>query len=78
MPGAEAAPAPSVRRDLFVSCFTPTLGSGRALRAYTLVRALSRHRGVDLLYARFGGQAPDPAFDAIDGLELTETVPGGG
>lgn len=65
-------------RDLLVTAHTPVLGSGRALRTYGVARALAAGRRLDLLYARFEGDAPDAAFRAIPGIELHETVPSRG
>jgi polysaccharide biosynthesis protein PslH len=65
-------------RDLLVATHTPALGSGRALRTYGVARALAAHGGLDLLYARFEGDAPDTAFRAISGIELHEVVPSRG
>jgi glycosyltransferase involved in cell wall biosynthesis len=65
-------------RDLLVTTHTPMLGSGRALRTYGVARALAAHVGLDLLYARFEGDAPDAAFRAIPGIELHEVVPSRG
>jgi glycosyltransferase involved in cell wall biosynthesis len=62
-------------RDLLVTVHTPALGSGRALRTYGVARALAAHRGLDLLYARFGAPEPDAAFRAIPGIELHAVVP---
>jgi glycosyltransferase involved in cell wall biosynthesis len=65
-------------RDLLVTTHTPMLGSGRALRAYGVARALAVRGGLDLLYARFEGDAPDAAFRALPGIELHEAVPSRG
>ncbi len=65
-------------RDLLVTTHTPVLGSGRALRTYGVARALAAHGGLDLLYARFEGNAPDTAFREISGIELHEVVPSRG
>jgi glycosyltransferase involved in cell wall biosynthesis len=65
-------------RDLLVTTHTPVLSSGRALRTYGVARALAAHGGLDLLYARFEGDAPDVAFRAIAGVELHEVVPSRG
>jgi glycosyltransferase involved in cell wall biosynthesis len=65
--------------DLLVTTHTPVLGSGRALRTYTLARALAAAGGgLTLLYARFGATEPDAAFRAIPGVELHEVRPGRG
>jgi glycosyltransferase involved in cell wall biosynthesis len=69
--------APAVR-DLLVSTHTPVLGSGRALRTYGVARALAAYGSLDLLYARFEGDAPDTAFRAIPGISLHEVVPSRG
>lgn len=65
-------------RDLLVCTHTPVLGSGQAVRTYGVARALATHRGLDLLYARFGAGEPDAAFRAIPGIELHEAVPSRG
>jgi glycosyltransferase involved in cell wall biosynthesis len=57
---------------LVVSSFTPALGTGRAARTYGIVRALAVLGPVDLLYKRFGADAPGPEFAAIDGVRLHE------
>jgi len=44
------------------------------MRSYGIVRALSEHRGVDLLYTRFDAPEPDAAYRAIPGLELHESI----
>lgn len=74
------ADRPRSQWDLFVTTHTPVLGTGRALRTYGLVRALAATRPVELLYVRFGAQAPDPAFAQIPGVRLRELSPsrGGG
>ncbi len=65
-------------RDLLVCTHTPVLGSGQAVRTYGVARALAMHRGIDVLYARFGAAEPDAAFRAIPGVELHEAVPSRG
>ncbi len=65
-------------RDLLVTTHTPVLSSGRALRTYGIARALAAHGGLDLLYARFEGDAPDTAFLEIPGIELHEVAPSRG
>ena len=56
--------------DLFVTAHTPTLGVGRALRVYAIVRALAEHGPVDVLYVRFGADEPSPEFRGIRNLRL--------
>lgn len=58
------------RENLLVTSHTPALGSGRALRTYAVTRAIAQHRGLDLLYPRFGAAEPDAAFRAIPGVEF--------
>jgi glycosyltransferase involved in cell wall biosynthesis len=65
-------------RDLLVTTHTPVLRSGQALRTYGVARALAAHRGLDLLYVRFGAEEPDAAFRAIGGVELLDVVPSRG
>jgi glycosyltransferase involved in cell wall biosynthesis len=63
-------------KTLVVSSYTPALGSGRALRTYTTVRALAAHGPVELLYKPFGAEEPDAAYRALDGVSL-RPVPAG-
>ena len=63
--------------DLFVSAFSPTLDSGRALRSYSVVRALAALGPVDLVYAAFGGEVA-PEYRAIAGLTLHPCLPSRG
>ena len=65
-------------RDLLVVSQTPALSSGLMLRPYGVARALATHRGLDLLYVRFGAGQPDASFRAIPGIELHEVVPSRG
>jgi polysaccharide biosynthesis protein PslH len=55
---------------LVVSSYMPTRASGRAARTYGIVRALAAGGPVDLLHTGFGADAPDPAYEALDGLRL--------
>lgn len=57
-------------RDLLVSMYTPVLRSGRAMRTYTIARALSAADGLDLLYLHFDGDEPDAKFAAIPGVRM--------
>ena len=59
-------------RDLFVTTHTPAVGSGHSVRSYGIVRALARHRPVEVLYIRFDAAEPHPAYRRIEGLELHE------
>jgi polysaccharide biosynthesis protein PslH len=55
---------------LVVSSYMPTRGSGRAARTYGIVRALATGGPVDLLHTGFGADAPDPAYERLEGLRL--------
>jgi len=65
--------------DLLVDVHTPALGRGRAMRTYTVARALAlAGGGLRLLYVRFGADEPDAAFRSIPGIELHEVRPSRG
>lgn len=76
--GTAASAGSSAVRDLLVTAHTPVLRSGRAMRTYGVARALAAHRGLDLLYVRFGAHTPDAPFRSIPNLELHEVVPSRG
>jgi glycosyltransferase involved in cell wall biosynthesis len=67
-----------VRRDLYISAFAPTLGSGRALRTYCCARALALLGPVDMAYVPLGGEGPSPEYQAVDGLTFHEVRPSRG
>jgi glycosyltransferase involved in cell wall biosynthesis len=60
--------------DLLVTSHTPVLRSGRAMRTYTIARALAGEDGLDLLYVRFEGHEPDEAFASIPGVRMHAVV----
>jgi glycosyltransferase involved in cell wall biosynthesis len=62
-------------RTLVVTAFTPTLGTGRAVRAHSVVAALAHHGPVDVLYQVFDADRPDPAYEAIDAVTLHRAEP---
>jgi polysaccharide biosynthesis protein PslH len=66
------------RRDLYISTYAPALGSGRALRTYTCIRALAMLGPVDLAYVAYDGNEPSSEYRAIDGLALHEIKPSRG
>jgi polysaccharide biosynthesis protein PslH len=68
----------SAQRDLYISTYAPVLGSGRALRTYTCIRALAMLGPVDLAYVAFEGDTPSREYQAIDGLTLHEIKPSRG
>jgi len=65
-------------RDLYVSSFAPTLGTGRALRTYTCVRALAELGPLDMAYVPFEGFHPSPEYLAIEGVAFHEIRPSRG
>jgi glycosyltransferase involved in cell wall biosynthesis len=67
-----------VRRDLYVSSFAPALGTGRALRTYTCVRALAMLGPLDLAYVPHEAEGPSPEYEAIDGLQMFPIHPSRG
>ncbi len=68
----------STRRDLYISTYAPALGSGRALRTYTCIRALAMLGPVDLAYVAFEGNTPSHEYRSIEGLTLHEIKPSRG
>lgn len=66
------------RRDLYISTYAPALGSGRALRTYTCIRALAMLGPVDLAFVAYEGSEPSSEYLAIDGLTLHEIKPSRG
>jgi glycosyltransferase involved in cell wall biosynthesis len=65
--------------DLLVSTDTPTLGTGRALRTYGIVRALALSGPLDLLYVRFGDWSePGPEYRELERVRLHAVEPSRG
>lgn len=64
--------------DLFVTSYTPTLGAGRALRTYAIIRALAEHGPVDVLYTPFGADEPSPEFVGHPNIRLHAARPSRG
>ncbi|HEX7610872.1 MAG TPA: glycosyltransferase family 4 protein [Solirubrobacteraceae bacterium] len=62
----------SESRALYVSSYAPIMGSGRALRTYTCVRALAMLGPVDLAYVAHGGAGPSAEYRAIENLTFHE------
>jgi polysaccharide biosynthesis protein PslH len=60
----------SAERSLYVSSYAPALGSGRALRTYTCVRALAMLGPVDLAFVAYDGDGPSAEYAAIEGLDF--------
>jgi len=62
--------------DLFVTTHTPVLGSGRALRSYTVARAMAATGDgpLDIAYAVFGAAEPDATAAAIPGVRFHPVV----
>jgi glycosyltransferase involved in cell wall biosynthesis len=60
----------TVSRDLYISTFAPTLGTGRALRTYTCIRALAMLGPLDLAYVPHDAHVPSQEYEAIDNLNM--------
>ncbi|HEX2016749.1 MAG TPA: glycosyltransferase family 4 protein [Solirubrobacteraceae bacterium] len=67
-----------MNRDLLVTSHTPTLGSGRALRTYGIVRALAQRGPLDLLYPLFGSTEASPEYRQLDQVRLWPVKPSRG
>jgi glycosyltransferase involved in cell wall biosynthesis len=65
-------------RDLYISTYAPALGTGRAQRTYTCVRALALLGPLDLAYVPHDAERPSPEYTAIEGLELHPIHPSRG
>jgi glycosyltransferase involved in cell wall biosynthesis len=65
-------------RDLIVTTHTPVLRSGQMMRTYGIVRAISLHRGVDILYVRFDAPEPSAEFASIEGIAMHPVDPSRG
>jgi polysaccharide biosynthesis protein PslH len=65
-------------RDLYLTTYAPTLGTGRAMRTYSCVRALAMLGPIDLAYVLHDSTEPCEAFQAIDNLEFHEIKPSRG
>ena len=70
--------SPAQAGDLLVTMHTPALRSGRDVRTYGVARALAANGPLTVLYARFGAETPDEAYEAIPGIQLREVVPSRG
>src|SRR4051794_38242769 len=64
--------------DLFVTGHTPTLGVGRALRSYAIIRALANLGPVDVLYIRFGADEPSREYLGVPNIRLHRVEPSRG
>ncbi len=56
--------------EVFVTAFTPALGSGTGLRTYGVVAALAQRREVELAYVPFGGAAPAPEYGELERVRM--------
>lgn len=57
--------------DLVVSCYTPTVDRGRALRTYGVIAALARDRDVDVLFKPFGANEPPKEYMLLPHVRLS-------
>ena len=65
--------------DLLVTTHTPTLGTGRALRTYGIVRALVLFGPLDVVYVRFGDWSePGPEYRKLERVRLHPVEPSRG
>jgi glycosyltransferase involved in cell wall biosynthesis len=62
----------STPRALYVSSYAPIMGSGRALRTYSCVRALATLGPVDLAYVAHAGAGPSAEYLAIENVTFHE------
>ena len=54
-----------MKRELFVTSITPTLGSGTGVRTYGVIAALAQRRAVDVVYVVHGADKPAIEYAAI-------------
>jgi polysaccharide biosynthesis protein PslH len=66
------------QRDLYIITYAPILGSGRAMRSFSCVKALAMLGPVDLAYVPHDSDAPSPEYQAIDNLEFHQIKPSRG
>ncbi len=66
------------KRALFISSFAPVLENGRALRTYSVIRALVVHGPLDVVYVPFPVEEPSPEFAAIEGVSYHVVRPSRG
>jgi len=71
-------PADMRTRDLYILSYAPLLGSGRAMRSFSCVKALAMLGPVDLAYVPHDGDEPSPEYQAIDNLEFHKIIPSRG
>ncbi len=65
-------------RDLYIVTYAPKLGTGRAMRTFSCVKALSLLGPVDLAYVPHDGDEPSPEYQAIGNLEFHQIKPSRG
>ena len=57
--------------SLFVTAFTPSIGSGRGVRTFGVVAALARHDPVEVAYVRFGGDRVAAEYEALPDVTMS-------
>jgi len=67
-----------MRGDLVITPYPPVLGSGRALRLWSTIKALAEHRPVEVVYADFDGSEPAADLAADPRITLTPVRPSRG
>jgi polysaccharide biosynthesis protein PslH len=65
-------------RDLYIIGYAPTLGTGRAMRSFTCVKALAMLGPVDLAYVPLDGDEPSPEYQRIENIEFHKIIPSRG
>lgn len=56
---------------LFVTAFSPSIGSGRGVRTFGVVAALARHDSVEVAYIRFGGDQVSAEYEALPNVTMS-------
>ena len=57
--------------DLFITAFTPSIGTGRGVRTFGVIAALARHDSVEVAYVRFGSDRAAAAYEALPNVTLS-------
>jgi glycosyltransferase involved in cell wall biosynthesis len=65
-------------RDLYIVTYAPKLGSGRAMRSFSCIKALAMLGPVDLAYVPHDGDEPSSEYRAIENLEFHQIKPSRG
>ena len=66
------------QRDLYITTYAPNVATGRDMRTYTCVRALSMLEPVDLVYVPHDTDEPSELYRAIGNVEFHKVMPSRG